>query len=95
MINMLKAAKAAKPEISRLTTDQKNAALEAMADALLKQQDAILLANQADMEKAAATISTAPVTPSSAGWNRTRTFWGSFFPLSSSAAVSSMAIWAS
>jgi len=58
MINMLKAAKAAKPEISRLTTDQKNAALEAMADALLKQQDAILLANQADMEKAAATIST-------------------------------------
>ena len=58
MIEMLKAAKAAKPAVARLTTQQKNAALEAMADALLQQQDAILLANQADMEKAAATIST-------------------------------------
>ena len=50
MIEMLKAAKAAKPAVARLTTQQKNAALEAMADALLQQQDAILLANQADMD---------------------------------------------
>ena len=57
MINMLKAAKAAKPEISRLTTEQKNKALEAMADALIAQTDAILAANAQDMEKAAATIS--------------------------------------
>ena len=58
MIEMLKAAKAAKPEVSRLTTEQKNKALEAMADALIDQTDAILTANAQDMEKAAATIST-------------------------------------
>lgn len=57
MNNMLMAAKAAKLEISQLTTQQKNDALNAMADALLAQQDVILAANQADMEQASASIS--------------------------------------
>ena len=38
MNEMLKAAKAAKREIVKLTTEQKNAALAAMADALLAQE---------------------------------------------------------
>ena len=58
MIEMLKAAKAAKPMVAALTTEQKNAALAAMADALLENTDAILAANALDMEAAAATIST-------------------------------------
>ena len=37
----------------------------------------------------------APVTPSSAGWNRKRIFCGNLFCFSSSAADSSMAIWES
>ena len=57
MLNMLCAAKAAKTEISQLTTRQKNAALYAMADALLAQKDAILAANSLDVEQASATIS--------------------------------------
>ena len=57
MNNMLLAAKAAKTEGSRLSTQQKNDALFAMADALLKQQDQILAANAMDMEQAAGTIS--------------------------------------
>ncbi len=57
MNNMLLAAKAAKTEIARLSTQQKNDALCAMADALLKQQDQILAANALDMEQAASTIS--------------------------------------
>ena len=57
MNNMLLAAKAAKTEVSRLSTQQKNDALFAMADALLKQQDQILAANAMDMEQAAGTIS--------------------------------------
>ena len=57
MNNMLMAAKAAKLEISQLTTQQKNDALNAMADALLAHQDVILAANQADMEQASASIS--------------------------------------
>ena len=57
MINMLKAAKAAKVQVSCLSTQQKNAALEAMADALLKNEDAILKANAADLERAAGTVS--------------------------------------
>ncbi len=58
MKTMLKNAKAAKAQISRLTSDEKNAALNAMADALLKNQDAILAANEADLEAAKETIST-------------------------------------
>ena len=57
MIEMLKAAKAAKREIVKLTTEQKNAALEAMADALLAQEAEILAANTLDMEAARGTVS--------------------------------------
>ena len=57
MNNMLTAAKAAKMEISQLTTTQKNNALNAMADALLAQQDHILAANEADMAQASSSIS--------------------------------------
>ena len=58
MFEMLKAAKAAKKEISQLTEEQKNAALCAMADALVAETDAILQANLADMEAAKDSIST-------------------------------------
>ena len=57
MNNMLTAAKAAKMEISQLTTTQKNNALNAMADALLAQQNHILAANEADMAQASSSIS--------------------------------------
>ena len=49
---MLEAAKAAKFSVTALTTDQKNAALEAMAQALIDGQDNILAANAQDMENA-------------------------------------------
>ena len=52
MKTMLEAAKAAKAEINRLTTKQKNAALNAMADALLAQEAEILVANALDLEAA-------------------------------------------
>ena len=52
MKTMLEAAKAAKAEINRLTTKQKNAALNAMADALLAQEAEILAANALDLEAA-------------------------------------------
>ena len=58
MFEMLKAAKAAKNEITQLSTQQKNAALFSMADALETQADAILAANALDMEAAKETIST-------------------------------------
>lgn len=58
MIEMLKAAKAAKTVVSQLKTEQKNAALAAMADALLSNSDRILSANAHDMELARETIST-------------------------------------
>ena len=58
MQNMLQAAKAAKAEISQLTTEEKNAALLAMADALIQNQDTILTANEKDLSDAANTIST-------------------------------------
>ena len=54
---MLTAAKAAKLEVSRLTTDRKNAALEAMAAALIANEDAILAANALDLEAARGTVS--------------------------------------
>ena len=56
MFDMLKAAKAAKQDICKLTTAQKNAALEAMADALIANETAILQANELDMEFATATL---------------------------------------
>ena len=52
MKTMLEAAKAAKAEINGLTTQQKNAALNAMADALLSQEAEILAANALDLEAA-------------------------------------------
>ena len=52
MKTMLENAKAAKTEINRLTTEQKNAALNAMADALLAQEAEILAANALDLEAA-------------------------------------------
>ena len=54
---MLEAAKAAKKEISSLTTVQKNLALEAMAQALEAGEDTILAANALDLEAAAGHIS--------------------------------------
>ena len=54
---MLTAAKAAKNEISCLTTEQKNAALCAMADALLANEADILAANALDLEAAKGTVS--------------------------------------
>ena len=57
MNTLLKAAKAAKTSVSALTTQQKNAALSAMAQALLEDQGAILSANALDLEAARDTIS--------------------------------------
>ena len=57
MYEMLNAAKAAKIQVSKLTTQQKNAALIAMADALVANAGAILAANALDMEKARGTVS--------------------------------------
>ena len=57
MISMLTRAKAAKTAIAALTTEEKNAALAAMADALEANQDAILAANQLDLDNAPSTIS--------------------------------------
>ena len=54
---MLKSAKAAKAEVASLATERKNAALLAMADALITRQAAILSANSADMDAAKGTIS--------------------------------------
>ena len=57
MKTMLEAAKAAKTEITRLTPEQKNAALFAMADALIENEAAILEANALDLEAAKGTVS--------------------------------------
>ena len=57
MKTMLEAARAAKTEIARLTTEQKNAALHAMADALIKNEAEILSANALDLEAAKGSVS--------------------------------------
>ena len=57
MKSMLTAAKAAKIQVATLTTEQKNAALKAMADALEENESVILAANALDMEKAKGTVS--------------------------------------
>ena len=49
---LLQAAKAAKSEIGQLNTQQKNAALEAMAAALIASKDEILQANAEDLCRA-------------------------------------------
>ena len=56
MKTMLAAAKAAKPEVGSLSTEQKNRALEAMAAALEASMQQILSANALDMEKARGTV---------------------------------------
>ena len=57
MKNMLQNAKNAKQAISTLTTAQKNAALQAMAQALIDNTDSILAANALDMEAAKGNVS--------------------------------------
>lgn len=57
MKQMLERAKAARAQLAALTTERKNAALNAMADALIACEADILAANAIDMEKAAASIS--------------------------------------
>ena len=57
MKTMLENAKKAKAQVAVLTTEEKNAALMAMADALLENQDTILAANALDMEAAKGIIS--------------------------------------
>ena len=52
MKELLEQAKAARVEVAALTTRQKNAALEAMAQGLLEDQGAILAANELDLEAA-------------------------------------------
>ena len=56
MIEMLKNAKAAKATVSLLSTEQKNDALMAMADALVANQEAILAANAQDLAAAKGTV---------------------------------------
>ncbi len=53
---ILSAAKAAKPALAALSSEEKNAALLAMAEELTAQQEAILQANRADLEAAKGTI---------------------------------------
>jgi len=57
MLTMLTAARAAKMEVTQLTTEAKNAALNAMADALLEFEADILAANALDLEAAKGTVS--------------------------------------
>ena len=57
MKTMLSAAQAAKMEIAQLTTEQKNKALLAMAQALLQNANRILDANAQDMAAAKGTVS--------------------------------------
>ena len=57
MKEMLEAARAAKGEVAGLSTEQKNAALNAMADALIAGQAQILDANALDMASAKEHIS--------------------------------------
>ena len=57
MLTMLQNAKAIKSDIARLSTAQKNAALQAMADALLAHEGEILAANTLDLEAAKGTVS--------------------------------------
>ena len=54
---ILKGAKEAKAGLSSLSSSEKNEALLAMADALLKEKDAILCANEKDVEAARGTVS--------------------------------------
>ena len=57
MKTMLTAAKAAKQEIAGLSTERKNDALKAIAQALLDNQEEILCANALDLESAKGSVS--------------------------------------
>ncbi len=57
MQTMLENARAAKAAVSRLTTQEKNDTLNAMADALLAHQEAILASNALDLDAARGTVS--------------------------------------
>ncbi len=57
MKTMLENARAAKTAVGRLTCQERNAALNAMADALLAQEAAILAANALDLEASKGTVS--------------------------------------
>ena len=56
-LEILKNAKAAAPVLAAASTEQKNQALLAMAEALIDNQEAILAANALDMEAAKGTVS--------------------------------------
>jgi len=56
-LNYVKKAKAAAPAVAALSTDEKNAALAAMADNLLAHEQDILAANRKDLDSARGTIS--------------------------------------
>ena len=56
MKTMLEAAKAAKTAVAALTSEQKNQALHAMADALIANQEAILAANALDLDAARGSV---------------------------------------
>ena len=56
-LEILKNAKAAAPVLAAASTEQKNQALLAMADALIDNREAILAANALDMEAAKGTVS--------------------------------------
>ncbi|MBR6607250.1 MAG: glutamate-5-semialdehyde dehydrogenase [Oscillospiraceae bacterium] len=57
MQELLTRARSAKAAVASLSTQQKNAALAAMAQSLLDEQDAILAANRQDLKKARGTVS--------------------------------------
>ena len=57
MERMLQKAVSAKSAVATLTTEQKNKALAAMADALIENTEAILAANKLDLDKAKGTVS--------------------------------------
>ena len=56
-VELCKKAKAAAPAVAALSTDEKNAALAAMADNLLAHEQDILAANRTDLDSARGTIS--------------------------------------
>ena len=57
MQELLTRARSAKAAVASLSTQQKNAALAAMAQSLLDEQDTILAANRQDLKKARGTVS--------------------------------------
>ena len=57
MQELLTRARSAKAAVASLSTQQKNAALAAMVQSLLDEQDAILAANRQDLKKARGTVS--------------------------------------